>query len=79
MCIRDSNINVQTFNGKVLIEPWNIKGKQNQSLKVFTPYKNSLIGNHLIPECLPITKIKYHFRLSSSLKLNKLNLIFCKN
>ena len=55
------NINVQTYNGKVLVEPWNIKGKQNQSLRVFTPYKNSLLGNHLIPECLPVTKIKFSF------------------
>ena len=69
------NINVQTYNGKVLVEPWNIKGKQNQNLKVFTPYKNSLLGNHLIPEPLPTTKIKSHFKLSSSLKLNELNLI----
>ena len=69
------DINIQTFNGKVLVEPWNIKGKQNQSLRVFTPYKNSLIGNHLIPEPLPITNIKYHFKLSSSLRLSDLNLI----
>ncbi len=69
------NINVQTYNGKILIEPWNIKGKQNQSLKVFTPYKNSLLANHLIPEPLPIPKIKYPFKMSSSLKLNELNLI----
>tara|TARA_A100001015_G_scaffold9116_1_gene11178 strand:+ start:136 stop:1560 length:1425 start_codon:yes stop_codon:yes gene_type:complete len=69
------NINVQTYNGKVLVEPWNIKGKQNQNLKVFTPYKNSLLGNHFIPESLPVSKIKYHFKISSSLKLSELNLI----
>ena len=69
------NINVQTYNGKLLVEPWNIKGKQNQNLKVFTPYKNSLLGNHLIPKCLPITKIKHHLKISSSLTLSELNLI----
>ena len=69
------NINVQTYNGKVLVEPWNIKGKQNQNLKVFTPYKNSLLGNHFIPGSLPISKTKYHFKISSSLKLSELNLI----
>ena len=69
------NINVQTYNGKVLVEPWNIKGKQNQNLKVFTPYKNSLLGNHIIPQSLPVTKINYHYKISSSLKLSELNLI----
>ena len=69
------NINVQTYNGKVLVEPWNIKGKQNQNLKVFTPYKNSLLGNHIIPQSLPVTKTNYHYKISSSLKLSELNLI----
>ena len=69
------NINVQTHNGKVLVEPWNIKGKQNQNLKVFTPYKNSLLGNHIIPQSLPVTKTNYHYKISSSLKLSELNLI----
>ena len=69
------NINVQTYNGKVLVEPWNIKGKQNQNLKVFTPYKNSLLNNHIIPQSLPVTKTNYHYKISSSLKLSELNLI----
>ena len=34
---------VETFNASTLVEPWKILGKQNQRLKVFTHYKNSLI------------------------------------
>ena len=42
---------------------------------MFTPYKNSLLSNHLIPQSLAVTKIKHHFKISSSLKLSELNLV----
>ena len=73
--LKTQNINIETYNGKVLIEPWNIKGKQGQNLKVFTPYKKSLIANHIIPKPIPMAKISKHFKLKTSLKLYELNLV----
>ena len=73
--LKKNNIVVKTYFGSVLIEPWNVLGKQRQRLKVFTPYKNSLINNHSIqkpiskPNKLSLLKIK------ESLTLNNLQLI----
>ena len=62
--LKNNKISVKTYIGSVLIEPWNVLGKKNQRLKVFTPYKNSLINNHTIqkpfskPSKLSLIKIK---------------------
>ena len=69
-----NNIEVFSFNGKTLVEPWNIKGKQGQSLKVFTPYKNSLINNHEIKPPLPKPIDVRFTRTNDSLDLQDLNL-----
>ncbi len=81
----DRGIKVKSYNGKTLIEPWNIKGKQGQNLKVFTPYKNSLINNHNIPNPLPKPKDLICLKIKNSLTVENLNLIqsnwmnkFCK-
>ena len=34
----DQNVNVNTFNGSLLWEPWNIAKKDGTPYKVFTPY-----------------------------------------
>ena len=73
--LKNNKISVKTYIGSVLIEPWNVLGKKNQRLKVFTPYKNSLINNHTIekpfskPSKLSLIKIK------ESTSLNNLKLI----
>ena len=46
--LENNNVCVKTYSGSVLVEPWNVLGKQNQRLRVFTHYKNSLINNHII-------------------------------
>ncbi len=73
--LKNNKVSVKTYIGSVLIEPWNVLGKKNQRLKVFTPYKNSLINNHTIqipfskPSKLSLIKIK------ESISLNNLKLI----
>lgn len=41
--LKKLNIDVLTFNGSLINEPWNIKNKTNSFFKVFTPYWNKCI------------------------------------
>ncbi len=43
------SINVMSFNGSLLFEPWEIKSKIGKPLKVFTPFKRALLSKG-IPE-----------------------------
>ena len=43
------SINIMSFNGSLLYEPWEIKSKIGNPLKVFTPYKRALLSKG-IPE-----------------------------
>ena len=36
--LQENNINVQTFNGHLLNEPWEVQNNSGQYFKVFTPY-----------------------------------------
>ncbi len=72
--LKKNKIEVQSFNGNTLIEPWNIRGKQGQNLKVFTPYKNSLIKNHTIPYPLQKPKKFHTLLIKNNILLDDLNL-----
>ena len=42
--LKDNDVIIKTSNGSTLIEPWLVKGKQGQALKVFTPYKKAWLS-----------------------------------
>ena len=72
--LKDNDVIIKTSNGSTLIEPWLVKGKQGQALKVFTPYKNSLIRNHEIPKPLDKPKSIRLLKVKESIKLDDLHL-----
>ena len=41
--LNNQGIKVASFNSNLLFEPWEIKSKTGNPLKVFTPYKNALL------------------------------------
>lgn len=43
--LKQENINVASFNGSLINEPWTIKNKSESFFKVFTPYWNSCLEN----------------------------------
>lgn len=55
--LKDLGVNVCTFNGNLLMEPWQVTTKDDQPYKVFTPFWKSLKGqfepNHpqRTPDC----------------------------
>lgn len=67
--LKDKSINVKTFNGSLLFEPWEIKNKQNEEFKVFSPFwktclqyldhkqpiENSKIKKENIPSSWPLS------------------------
>ena len=70
------NIDVSTFSGSLLNEPWKIKNKSNSFFKVFTPY-----WNKCIEEIRPIKLLKspkviktITSKIANTVKLKELNL-----
>lgn len=51
--LEEQNIQVNTFNGNLLIEPWEISNKQGKYFKVFTHYWNSCLKILEPPHPLP--------------------------
>lgn len=40
--LRDSGLRVESFNGSLLVEPWEVKTKQGSPFQVFTPFWKSI-------------------------------------
>lgn len=53
----ENGLQVQSFNGSLLNEPWTIKNKSGEYFKVFTPYWKSCLQNISVPLPLSITKL----------------------
>ena len=45
--LNNQGIKVASFNSNLLFEPWKIKSKIGNPLKVFTPFKNALLSKNL--------------------------------
>ena len=66
------NINVQTFNGLLINEPWKIKNKSNSFFKVFTPFwKTCLVEAKPVKLLDPPKNIKTLF--NNSLNITNIN------
>ena len=58
--LEENGIQVKTYNGHLLNEPWTIKNNQGDYFKVFTPYWKRCMAASTIPACLatpPLEKI----------------------
>ena len=66
--LKKLNINIKTFPGSLINEPWKIKNKSNSFFKVFTPFwKTCLEENQPIKLLSPPSKIETLFIKSSLL------------
>ena len=66
--LKKLNINVKTYQGSLINEPWKIKNKSNSFFKVFTPFwKTCLEENQPIKLLSPPSKIETLFIKSSLL------------
>jgi deoxyribodipyrimidine photo-lyase len=43
--LSDQGIDVQSFNGSLLAEPWEVKTRTGEAYKVFTPFWRALLGH----------------------------------
>jgi deoxyribodipyrimidine photo-lyase len=70
------HLNVKSFNGSLLYEPWEIKNKQGSAYKVYTPFWNEVSSKDLNRK--PFDKpreVKAPKKWPSTLSVNDLNLI----
>ncbi|MFT4249172.1 MAG: deoxyribodipyrimidine photo-lyase [Pseudomonas sp.] len=51
--LRESGIEVESFNGSLLFEPWDLQTRQGGPYKVFTPFWRSALAQWRMPEHLP--------------------------
>jgi len=75
--LTENNIEVKSYNGSLLWEPWEILKKDGTPYKVFTPYFRNGCLNALTPR-VPLPKPKkltLHDNASNNLKLDELNLL----
>lgn len=69
------SIHVESFNGSLLFEPWDISNKQNKPFQVFTPFWKTCIQNQ-IRKPIRIDEKKYQsFQIQSSVAIEDLNLL----
>jgi deoxyribodipyrimidine photo-lyase len=75
--LEHQNIDVQSFNGSLLWEPWTIKNQSGQPYKVFTPYyRKGCLQAPPPREPLPRPpRLTYGNNKNLSLSLNDLNLL----
>ncbi|MEP1230104.1 MAG: deoxyribodipyrimidine photo-lyase [Litorimonas sp.] len=70
---KNRGIDVQSFNGNLLTEPWEIKTKTDGFYKVFTPYWRSVRSKLKIGDILPVPSKLLSHKITS-LEVSDLNL-----
>ena len=72
----DQNVNVNTFNGSLLWEPWNIAKKDGTPYKVFTPYYRKGCLNSDKPRMpLPVPNLSNLISIDHDFKIEDLELM----
>jgi deoxyribodipyrimidine photo-lyase len=72
--LKNLNINVQSFNGSLLNEPWEVMNQQGSSFKVFTPYWKQCLKQTTVQAEFIIDKMP-QFIQCSSVGLDELQLL----
>ena len=71
-----TTVDVKSFNGSLLIEPWNILNSSNKPFQVFTPFWKKLNREYIPPKLLPKPKKVVSPKLKlKSIKVKELNLL----
>ena len=73
---KEQGINVQSFNGNLLSEPWEIKTKSTDSYyKVFSPYWRAVMAQISIGADLPVPELNHYQGALKSLTLDDLGFL----
>lgn len=70
--LRESGVNVQSFQGQLLIEPWTVLNKQGRPFQVFTPFFNAC---KILPVRAAFSEAKLKFMKASGLTVENLELL----
>lgn len=70
--LRDEGVNVKSFQGQLLIEPWTLLNKQGRPFQVFTPFFNA---GKVLEVRAPLKKPKLNFSKAASLTVDGLQLL----
>ncbi|WP_435390887.1 cryptochrome/photolyase family protein [Jeotgalibacillus haloalkalitolerans] len=74
--LHDQGLDVNTYEGRLLLPPWDVKKKDGEPYKVFTPFYKAL-QKHEVPQALPSVKKvdPVSFKKKDSLSLDDLELL----
>lgn len=73
--LQDLGIQVETFNGRLLYEPWEIANKQQKPFQVFTPFWKSCLAKNQPEKPLPIPAFRLYSKTIFSEQLTDLQLL----
>lgn len=51
--LRDSGLRAESFNGSLLLEPWQVESKQGDPYRVFTPFWRTALAQLRVPAAMP--------------------------
>ena len=66
--LREDGVRAESFNGRLLIEPWQVESKQGDPYRVFTPYWRTALAQLRLPAAMPAPEhLQAHAPLAGSL------------
>ncbi|MFS8136761.1 MAG: cryptochrome/photolyase family protein [Thermomonas sp.] len=73
--LRADGLRAESFNGRLLIEPWQVESKQGDPYRVFTPYWRTALAQLRVPEPMPAPdSFQAHAPLAEALPVAALGL-----
>ena len=73
--LRADGVRAESFNGRLLIEPWQVESKQGDPYRVFTPYWRTALAQLRVPDPLPAPeRLQAHAPLADALSIEALGL-----
>ncbi|MEO6226719.1 MAG: deoxyribodipyrimidine photo-lyase [Thermomonas sp.] len=73
--LRADGLRVESFNGRLLSEPWQVESKQGDPYRVFTPYWRTALAQLRVPDPMPAPdRLQAHAPLDDALSVEALGL-----
>jgi len=73
--LRATGLRAESFNGRLLMEPWQVESKQGDPYRVFTPYWRTALAQLRVPDPMPAPEfLQGHAPLADALSVESLGL-----